>query len=137
MKTEYDNLSLIYSGRIPPNPSELLGSEKMGELVDEWKSEYDVVIIDLPPVFEVADAGVMSTRVNGYVLVARSEHSDVTALVHSIDNLRRVNGNICGFVLNDINIKMGALNAAHKYGKYGKYAKYRKYSVYSQTDSKK
>jgi len=127
----YENMSVIFSGRIPPNPSELLGSERMRELVSEWSGEYDVVILDLPPVFEVADAGVMSTLVSGYVLVARSDHSDTTALGSAVDNLRRVKGNICGFVINDMNMKMGALNAAHKYGKYSKYAKYRKYSVYS------
>ncbi len=127
----YENMSVIFSGRIPPNPSELLGSDRMRELVESWTAEYDVVIIDLPPVFEVADAGVMSTLVSGYVLVARSDHSDTTALAGAVDNLRRVHGNICGFVINDINMKVGAINAAHKYGKYSKYAKYRKYSVYS------
>lgn len=127
----YENMSVIFSGRIPPNPSELLGSEKMEELVKEWTREYDVVIIDLPPVFEVADAGVMSTLVNGYVLVARCDHSDTMALGSAVDNLRRVRGNLCGFVINDMNMKVGAINAAHKYGKYSKYAKYRKYSVYS------
>ncbi|MBQ7333084.1 MAG: polysaccharide biosynthesis tyrosine autokinase [Clostridia bacterium] len=127
----YDNMSVIFSGRIPPNPSELLGSDRMKELVDLWTAEYDVVIIDLPPVFEVADAGVMSTLISGYVIVARSDHSDTTALAGAVDNLRRVHGNICGFVINDINMKVGSINAAHKYGKYNKYAKYRKYSVYA------
>ena len=127
----YDNLKVIFSGRIPPNPSELLGSDKMKELVNSWREEYDVVIVDLPPVFEVADAGVTSPFVSGYVIVARSDHSDTTALSGAVDNLRRVHGNICGFVINDINMKVGAINAAHKYGKYSKYAKYRKYSVYS------
>ena len=103
----------------------------MKELVDLWTAEYDVVIIDLPPVFEVADAGVMSTLISGYVIVARSDHSDTTALAGAVDNLRRVHGNICGFVINDINMKVGSINAAHKYGKYNKYAKYRKYSVYA------
>ncbi len=45
----YDNMSVIFSGRIPPNPSELLGSDKMRELVENWSNDYDVVIIDLPP----------------------------------------------------------------------------------------
>ena len=128
----YDNMSVIFSGRIPPNPSELLGSDRMRELVESWHEEYDVVILDLPPVFEVADAGVLSTLISGYVLVARSDHSDTTALSSAVDNIRRVHGNICGFVINDINMKVGAINAAHKYGKYSKYAKYRKYSVYSK-----
>lgn len=130
----YDNMSVIFSGRIPPNPSELLGSDRMKELVEAWGKVYDVVIIDLPPVFEVADAGVMSTLVSGYVLVARSDHSDTTALAGAVDNLRRVHGNICGFVINDINMKLGGINASRKYGKYGKYAKYRKYSIYSSSD---
>ena len=109
----------------------------MKTLVEAWSADFDVVIIDLPPVFEVADAGVMSTLVSGYVLVARSEHSDTSALASAVDNLRRVHGNICGFVINDINMKLGSIGASRKYGKYGKYgkyAKYRKYSIYSNTD---
>ncbi len=129
--TGIENLTVISSGRIPPNPSELLGSGKMGELITAWKNEFDVVIIDLPPVFEVTDACVISSYVDGYVLVARTEHSDVDALNTSLGNINRVQGNVCGFVLNDVNIKIGSsVSSPAAYAKYGKYAKYRKYSNY-------
>lgn len=117
-----DKLSVIFSGRIPPNPSELLGSNKMLSLIEEWKEEYDVVIIDLPPVFEVADASVISSFVSGYVLVARCGQSDTAALAASISAIKKVHGNICGFVVNDVNIKVGRYSL--KYNKYSSYKRY-------------
>ncbi len=117
-----NNLSVIFSGRIPPNPSELLGSNKMHSLIEEWKKDFDVVIIDLPPVSEVADANVIASFVNGYVLVARCGQSDKAALAASISSIKRVHGNICGFVVNDINIKIGRYG--NKYNKYNKYSRY-------------
>lgn len=125
IKREGADLSVIFSGRIPPNPSELLGSKKMAELVEKWKSEYDVVIIDLPPVFEVADASVISSLVSGYVLVARSDHSDLNALASSVEILGKVHANIAGFVINDVDLK------DTERGYYTKYGKYKKYSAYS------
>ncbi len=116
-----ENLFVISSGRIPPNPSELLGSNKMGKLIDEWKNDYDVVIIDLPPIHDVADAGVVSSFVDGYVLIARCGHSDTSALTESIGAINRVRGAVCGFVVNDINLKVGR-NGNYKYKSYSAYA---------------
>ncbi len=127
-----NNLYVISSGRVPPNPSELLGSTRMKQLVEEWKSEYDVIIFDMPPVFEVTDACVISNYVDGYVIVARTDHSDVDALASSVYNIATVQGNICGFVVNDVNLKIGSSQyGRNAVGKYGKYAKYKKYSAYS------
>jgi len=120
-----EKLFVISSGRIPPNPSELLGSNKMGKLIDEWKGEYDVVIIDLPPIQDVADAGVISSFVDGYVLVARCGYSDTAALSGAISSLSRVRGAICGFVVNDVNLKLGRRGDS----------KYKSYSAYSGASS--
>lgn len=120
VSTSYDKLSVVFSGRIPPNPTELLGSERMKALVDEWKASYDVVIIDLPPVHEVADACVISPLVSGYVLVARTEHSEINSLAASVDSIKRLHGTVCGFVVNDINIKLGS-RASRTYNKYSVY----------------
>lgn len=103
---KYDeNLDIIFCGKIPPNPSELLSSERMSEVVSEWRKTYDYIILDMPPVCEVADAGVISTMVSGYVLTVRSDFSDVNEVRSAAAGLEAVNGNILGFILNDVNIK--------------------------------
>ena len=115
-----ENLFVISSGRIPPNPSELLGSNKMAKLVEEWRGTYDVVLIDLPPIHDVADASVVSSFVDGYVLIARCGHSDTSALADAIGTINKVRGLICGFVVNDVNLKVGR-NGNYKYKRYSAY----------------
>ncbi len=126
----HENLSVVFSGRVSPNPSELLGSEKMRDAIENWRRDFDIIIIDTPPVVEVTDASVIASFVDGYLLVVRSEYSDVNAISESIDILNRVQGNISGFILNDKNPKNVLHKGSYIYGKYGKYGKYRKYSSY-------
>lgn len=103
---EYDeNLDVIFCGKIPPNPSELLSSERMAELISEWRSKYDYIVLDMPPVCEVADAGVVSSMINGYVLTVRCNFSDINEVRSATAGLEAVNGNVLGFVLNDVNLK--------------------------------
>ncbi len=128
----HENISVVFSGRISPNPSELLGGARMKSAVEEWKSEFDVIIIDTPPVVEVTDASVIASCVDGYILVVRSEYSDINAVSDTINILNRVQGNIFGFILNDVNPK-NSLGAGSYVG--GKYGKYRKYSAYGADSS--
>ena len=122
------NLDIIFSGRIPPNPSELLGSEMMRELVASSKDKYEFIIIDTPPAFEVSDVGVVSPLLTGTVMVARSNYSDVDAIRASEELIKGVNGRIIGYVINGVDLKVGS---GHYYGK-SKYAKYAKYSRYAR-----
>jgi capsular exopolysaccharide synthesis family protein len=99
------NLSLITAGRIPPNPSELLGSQKMHHLIDRLKEEAEIVLIDTPPVLAVTDATVLSPFVDGVIIVMRPGETKLAAARQAVDQLRRVGANLIGVVLNDVNIK--------------------------------
>lgn len=93
-------VEVIPSGDIPPNPSELLSSERMTRLLDVLKEHYDYIILDLPPVTAVSDAVIASRMVDGMVVVVRSDHAERRALAETIRQLRQVNARILGFVFN-------------------------------------
>lgn len=71
-KDVYHNLDVLACGPIPPNPSELLGSKRMQDLLDEVKDKYDYILLDMPPILAVTDAVVMASKVDGVVLIIRS-----------------------------------------------------------------
>lgn len=98
-------LDMIFCGQIPPNPSELLSGYRMTELAEEWKKKYDYIILDMPPIGEITDAGVVSGIVNGYLLAVRCNYSNVKDLKIAVDRLNAVNGNILGVIVNDVNPK--------------------------------
>ncbi len=117
-------LSLICTGTIPPNPSELLASERMKRFVEKCAAQYDYVIIDTPPINTVADAQIVSTFVDGVVVVARSGSTSADELDAALEAVRRAGGNLCGVVLNGMNMKSLKYSYRYKYserygGKYG------------------
>lgn len=116
-------LDVILSGRIPPNPSELLSSKRMQELMDTVKEKYDIVFIDMPPICEVSDAGAVSGFITGYLFAVRSGITDDRSVSDALEILEQVNAKVIGFVLNDVNPKLSG-KSYEKYGKYGKYSKY-------------
>lgn len=97
-RTEY--LDILTAGKIPPNPSEMLGSQAMSSLLDELSNVYDVIILDSPPVLAVADAQILSTKVDGTVLVVRAEKTKKDTVLAAKGVLDKVNANILGTVLN-------------------------------------
>lgn len=100
--TKVDNLYAVTSGVIPPNPSELLGSERMRELLQEAREIYDYVLIDLPPVLPVADALVLGAVVDGVVLVIKSGEVKVDLARDVKKQLQHAGANILGVVLNKV-----------------------------------
>ena len=96
--TEY--LDVLPSGKIPPNPSELLGSKAMENLLNELQKYYDLIILDTPPVHAVTDAQILSTKVDGVVLVVRAERTKKDSVASAKASLEKVNANILGVVLN-------------------------------------
>ncbi len=100
-------LDVLHCGKIPPNPSELLSSYRMAELANEWRDQYDYVILDMPPIGEVYDAGVVSNVVNGYVVTIRANHSNITNVKTAVERIESVNGNVLGIILNDVSVKIG------------------------------
>jgi capsular exopolysaccharide synthesis family protein len=93
------NLWILPSGRIPPNPSELLGGKRMDDLVARLRRDYDYVIVDTPPVVSTTDAGVLSPRVDGTVLVVRMERTPREVARHAVELLKKARANLVGTVL--------------------------------------
>lgn len=95
-----DQLFVLTSGQIPPNPSELLGSEAMRELIQRLEDAFDAVIIDAPPLLPVTDAAVLAQQVGGVVLVVGSGRVREHELAKSLDALTMVDADLLGVILN-------------------------------------
>ena len=117
----YENLNIITSGKIPPNPAELLASANMKAFIATVKEEYDVVLIDLPPICEVSDAGIVSDLVTGFTFVVRSGYSDRRMICHAVESMEGFGATLSGFILNDIDIKSGDYYKNKYYSSYSKY----------------
>ena len=100
-----NNLTVLTSGKIPPNPSEMLGSKSMKALIEALKKVFDYVILDTPPVQAVTDAQILSTRADGTLLVVRAEKTKKESVLNSVNLLKKVNANIIGTVLNGVDAK--------------------------------
>lgn len=92
-------LTVIPCGPIPPNPSEILASNRMKELLDEFKQHYDVIIIDAPPVGLVTDSAVLSTIVDGTILVVASGKTEIENGRRAKQLLENVNARMIGVVM--------------------------------------
>lgn len=124
-KTQVDNLEILCSGTRPPNPAEILSSEKMKGFLQGLKERYDSIIIDTPPIVAVTDAQLLSTYVDGCVLVIASGQTDRGAVIKAKGLLDKVGAKILGIVLNKV-------DTSNK-GYYG--ARY--YNYYSEDDEPK
>lgn len=100
-----DQLFVLTSGEIPPNPSELLGSEEMQRLLARLESTFDTVIIDAPPLLPVTDAAVLSQHVGGVVLIVGSQKTTRHEVDKSLKALELVGGKVLGIVLNRLPVK--------------------------------
>lgn len=98
--TAITNLSVLTSGTLPSNPSEILGSEPMQELLKEVASYYDVIVIDSPAALDVSDAQILGTLSDGVVLVAHQGKATKQQLKKVKRAMDHVNANILGVVLN-------------------------------------
>ena len=113
-----DNLHVIPCGTIPPNPSELLGSQQMEEFLAELKKSYDMVLIDVPPVLPVADALIMAAKVEGTILVYRLGKVGRGVLKRANASLNNVQAQVWGIVLNDLKPEVSGFSAESHYYKY-------------------
>lgn len=127
-ETDIDNVYVLPSGPIPPNPSELLQSERFRDLLRELSSKFDRVIFDSPPILPVTDAAVISQAVDGTVIVARAFRTNRIAVRQAVKQLLDVNGGIVGLVLNDVDFAKG------EYGRYSEYYYQYKYGYYHERD---
>ena len=99
-----ENLDFVTCGVIPPNPSELIGSKRMEELIEQMKEEYDLIIFDNPPLLAVTDAQVMATRVDGTIVVVPKGEVSKDELEKAASLLENVKANVLGTVLNKVEV---------------------------------
>ena len=125
--TDIPNLYILPAGQIPPNPSEVLGSQRMKELVAELSRRFEMVFFDSPPVVAVTDAAVLSRYTDGVVLVVQSGATDREAVARAKTLLGNVQANLLGLVLNNIRIE----------STYGSYHYRYYYHYYDSEDGKK
>ncbi len=123
------NLDVITSGFIPPNPSELLASDRMDQFIRELENVYDYVIFDSPPIIAVTDAIIMSKKVDKVLVVLRVAFTEKAVLARAVDMLKNVDKKIDGFIVNGIRVQ--------KYYNRHKYYYYYYYYYYGQDATKK
>lgn len=101
--TQIENLTVLTSGPIPPNPAELLMSATMTRFIERALQEYDLVMFDSPPVGAVTDAAILATKVDGMIFVIRAGKVERKQLQRSTELLKQVKANVLGYILNGIN----------------------------------
>jgi capsular exopolysaccharide synthesis family protein len=113
-ETEIENLHVIMSGPIPPNPAELLGSERMKELINTLHDQYDIVLFDGPPVLGFADSQLLARAVDGVLIVTSTGITQRKTLQLSIEELRKVQGKIIGAIIN----RLESRSSRYRYNNY-------------------
>ena len=100
--TDVQGLTVLTSGPIPPNPSELLGSGRMSRLLEELEQRFDMVLVDTPPVLAVTDAAVLAPKAGGVLLVTRAGQVARQQVVRAKEALEAVKANVLGVVLDGV-----------------------------------
>lgn len=124
IKSDIPNLSFILSGTIPPNPAEMLDSQEMRNFLKKLRDQFDLIILDSPPVIAVTDSEILTSMVDGTILIVSSENTEIEMMERSVELIRRENTQFLGTVLNNFSYKSG----------YGSYYKY--YYYYSRPEAK-
>jgi len=114
----------ITAGTIPPNPAEMLDSQEMRTFLKKMRDDYDLIILDSPPIIAVTDSEILTSMVDGTLLVVSAENTEIEMMERSVELIRRENTQFLGTVLNNFSYKSG----------YGSYYKY--YYYYSRPEVK-
>ena len=112
---EGDNLTVLPAGELPPNPVELLGSQRMQDLLSQLLTRADIVLIDSPPVLPVADAAVLAPNIDGVLLIVHAGKTRRQALLQAVEGLYQVGGNLIGAVLNSVPVGRGGYYYNYSY----------------------
>lgn len=128
--TSIKNFWLLPSGPVPPNPSELLNSPRMKEMLEALRKVFDIILLDTPPVLATIDAVILSTLVDSTVLVLRAGEITRKPFLSAVEELKKANTKVLGVVFNGLKASQG------KYFYRGYYPYYR-YNSYGSTDGRK
>jgi succinoglycan biosynthesis transport protein ExoP len=120
-ETQVPNLFVLGSGQFPPNPSELLGSSAMRDVLADAREKFDIILFDSPPLLAVTDAAVLSTMADGTVLVVRMGSTAREAARLAIAKLRQVHARVLGALLNDVRIRGPGYYGGYGYQYYAYY----------------
>ena len=127
----FSNWYIMPAGALPPNPSELLGSRRMENVLKTLSEIFDYIIIDLPPVNLVSDALAISKFITGMIVVIREDYAEKRELENCVRLLKLSNVNVLGCVMNESKNGKGYYSR-YRYSKYSKYYKYSSYNSTSQ-----
>jgi capsular exopolysaccharide synthesis family protein len=97
-----DNLTLLPAGKIPHNPAELLGSQKLKNLVSLLREKYDYIIFDSPPIVPVTDAGLLGAQTDGVIMVVQAERTQRGVIKHSENLIAQAQAKLLGYILTNI-----------------------------------
>lgn len=137
VQTMQENLFFMKAGRIPPNPTELISGPVIKKVMEQLTQKFDYIFIDMPPVGIVSDAALLNNLVTGYIMVVRAMYSEADEVQRAVEILKNFQGNIVGFLLNDLEGKGEKYSGYgtrgyYGYGKYGNYGYGRKYHEYEK-----
>ncbi|OFL49106.1 capsular biosynthesis protein [Nosocomiicoccus sp. HMSC067E10] len=114
--TRVNNLSLLTAGPIPPNPSELIASERFKEIFEELKTQYDMIIIDTPPILTVTDAQLFAKLTNNAVLVIDASQNNRNEVMRGKELVEKSGARILGVILNKATIDQSTSSYYYYYG---------------------
>lgn len=113
-KDVYENLDVMFSGDAPPNPSELLSSDRMRQMIEKLSLQYDYILVDTPPVNIVSDACEVANLLDGVLLLVRQDKSKKEEVKRAVTRLQLTGAKLLGYILNDT-----TLNKQKDYSYYG------------------
>ena len=119
--TPFENLHLLPVGNIPPNPVELLGSDKMSDILHEIADEYEYILLDTPPVLPLTDAVVLARKADGVILVIQYHKVEIEAVLRARERFESVDAPILGAILNEVEISRLHPNYYYYYRYYQEY----------------
>ncbi len=111
---DIENLSILPSGLPPPNPAELLGSKRMSFLISLLKKQFDILIIDTPPILPASDAMILAPLTDGILLVTKAGYLKRELVKKAVEQVKKTQANLIGVVLNQVDVK----RARYYSGKY-------------------
>ena len=132
--TKVEHLTVVTTGSLPPNPAELMGSQRMRAILTLMSQAADVVLIDTPPTLAVTDAAALAPSMDGVILVVCPGKTRTSALRQTLEQMRQVNAHVLGVVLNDVIIRGRAYGYQYKY--YQNFSAYQNYHGTKATGKK-
>jgi capsular exopolysaccharide synthesis family protein len=130
ISNEEHGIDMIFAGDIPPNPAELLASQRMKKLLEILRKRYDYIIIDSPPVDLVVDAVALSAQCDGVLYVVRAGRSERGAVIDGMEQLEYAGAKVIGFVFNGVTSETTKGYGKYRYRKYAAYGRYGRYGYY-------